>query len=263
MTITSLLQNATRDAELLLAHVLKQSREYLLSHGEKRVTITQVRRFHVLHKRLLNGEPLAYILGTAPFCHLEFKVNQNVLIPRPETELLVEKAAVFLKNQVGYTIVDVGTGSGCIVITLATLQRKHTYHAIDISTKALTVAKQNARTHGVTNIHFHKGNLLDPLKKIRGPLLILANLPYGTARDIKRMRTHEPPSAIDGGKNGLDIYKRLFVQLQSMKTPWALIAEIDPRQEKTLRTILPQYFPARTATITKDWNNRSRVLTIE
>ncbi|MBI4262564.1 methyltransferase domain-containing protein, partial [Candidatus Uhrbacteria bacterium] len=182
----------------------------------------------------------------------------------------------FLKNKKIYTVVDVGTGSGCIIITLAALEKSgeagpgsagnHRYHAIDISTKALTVAKRNAQIHGVQNIHFHKGNLLAPLvsKKKLPPLLILANLPYGQPVDFKNHALRfEPQLAINGGKDGLNLYKKLFVQLQSLKTPWTLIAEIDPRQEKILHTILPRFFPARTVTITKDWNNRARVLTVE
>ncbi|MBI4276297.1 HemK family protein methyltransferase [Candidatus Uhrbacteria bacterium] len=279
MTIASLLKGTTRDEELLLAHVLKKPREYIWSHPEKQVPPAQARTFRGLRVHVAQGMPLPYLTRSMPFAALEFTVTPDVLIPRPETELLVEHALTLLKEtRIRHSVVDIGTGSGCIIVSLAhalvrARDRRHMYHAIDIAPPALAVAKRNARRHGVASlITFEQGSLLEPIldrPHIRArPLLVLANLPYLPNTDISRKQTQthadEPRIALDGGDDGLDLLATLLTQCMALTRPWSLLAEIDPRQEQKLtHDLLPYYVPNRHTEIIKDYCGRSRLLSIE
>ncbi|HCW74922.1 MAG TPA: peptide chain release factor N(5)-glutamine methyltransferase, partial [Candidatus Marinimicrobia bacterium] len=155
------------EAEILLSEILKKPREFILAHGERALTKPQITDYKLLIKKRLKGMPIAYITGEKEFYGLKFKVNKNVLIPRPETELMVEEALKLTADGTPAAIIDVGTGSGCVIITLAKQIANCEFLATDISAKALAVAGQNAKLHGVAKkIKFLKGDLLEPIAKI-------------------------------------------------------------------------------------------------
>lgn len=213
------IDTARLDAELLLAHVLGMDRIGLYVNFDRPLETREVdayRQALILRARRM---PLAYITGTKEFMSLEFKVNRAVLVPRPETELLVETAVEKLESlresSESLRVVDVGTGSGVIAVTIAKKVPDAEVWAIDISTAALRVARENASRHSVSDrIHWLQGNLLEPLRRISGfaAELIVANPPYVPSRDIGKDSPEvrwEPRVALDGGTDGLDFYRRL------------------------------------------------------
>jgi release factor glutamine methyltransferase len=180
------------DAELLLADVLKKNREYLLTWPEVEVAESDQKKFEELLNRRSKGEPVAYLIGKKPFWDFELKVNSDVLIPRPETELLVEKAIELMEASAGgvriegpatqINLADLGTGSGAIAIALAKQNSAWQVTAVDKSSEALAVAKQNAAALSVTNINFLQGSWCQPLV-VKSYDLIAANPPYVEAGD--------------------------------------------------------------------------------
>jgi len=219
-------------AELLLRHVLGWERaEYLLRWNEPLPEALRDRWLDVLARKAA-GEPAQYIIGEQAFYGLPFAVTPAVLIPRPETELLVEVLAAEgrrLWPDGAPSLVDVGTGSGAIAVTLATLCPKWRIAASDISPAALGVARANAQRNGVAErIAFHEGDLLGPfLARAGAPAaqgggfdIVVSNPPYIPTLDIAglqpEVRLHEPMSALDGGADGLDLYRRLVGQLPQL-----------------------------------------------
>jgi release factor glutamine methyltransferase len=237
------------DLELIVADIIKKSREFVLTYPEYKITSTRNSQLTTLIERRIKREPIAYILGHKEFFGLDFKVDKNTLIPRPETELLVELAIhLVTHNPQPTTIIDVGTGSGNIIISLvknllrselrpacndvATSGRVTGYEfiGIDISKKTLNIAKKNAKTHKIDKkIKFLRGNLLEPLIKssrlmANSSLIVIANLPYLSSKiyssapiDVKK---YEPKSALLSGTDGLNHYKKLFKQLKKIVTSY-------------------------------------------
>lgn len=264
------IDTARLDAEVLLAQCLQVDRIHLLAYPEQILTPDQVDCFRALVQRRARREPLAYLLGKRWFYALEFEVTPAVLIPRPETELLVEKALDWLgKNQGGVKwVVDVGTGSGAIAISIATNTPPDVQLlASDTSPESLRVAKQNARKQGVEDrITFLQGNLLDPLAE---PVhLILSNPPY-IASDIiptlmPEVRDHEPKAALDGGLDGLQIIERLLTQAPAHLAPdAATFIEIGYDQGQSTSAIAQQLFPAAAIRIHQDLAGLDRVVEIQ
>lgn len=261
MTIREAL-NLRTDSEILLAHVLKKDKTWLFANPDCNLSRLQTTNYKLLTTRRSHGVPIPYLTGHKEFYGLDFKVNSSVLIPRPETELLVERTIEILQTtnySLPTTLIDVGTGSGCVIVTLAVILRRTRrriprflgvprndikFYATDFSPKALTVARANARRHGVVGkIRFLPGNLLDPLlhlpltistglkvtlsrtervmrgRKSRGHSLILANLPYLTPKQVKSNPdlAHEPRSALIGGRDGLKYYRELFRQIKAIR----------------------------------------------
>lgn len=210
------------DAELLLAHSLGLSRVQLYMQFDRTLQETELQDFKLLLKRRSEREPLAYILGKKEFYSLEFEVNPAVLIPRPETELLVETALKhFSSSPSPLTLLDIGTGSGCIAITLAKHLPEAQIRAIDISESALAIARRNAEKHGVEKqIEFIQADFLSPHSSLLTSQdkfdLILSNPPYIASDEISKLAPElqaEPLYALEGGKDGLDFYRVLV--------PWA------------------------------------------
>ncbi len=275
------------DAELLLAHLLEKPREWILTHPEFKLNNAQTLAFELHIVRRAQSKPVAYLIGKKEFYGLEFAVTSDTLIPRPETELLVEQVLKKLKSEQKSPknqtekemIIDVGTGSGAIIISLAK-QLKATgvdFLATDISRTALKVAQRNARAHAVENkIKFLSGNLLEPIindqKLLVGdrPLLILANLPYLSEKIYssapKSVRDYEPKTALLSGTDGLDHYRQLFTQIQSLLakhsapiTPWC---EISPEQKNLLAEEARKIFPSANIKFHKDLSQRWRLAEI-
>lgn len=229
------------DAEILLSHVLKKSREFILTYPEKKLSDKQIAKFNDFTKKRLQYEPIAYITSQREFYGLDFKVNKHTLIPRPETEILVEN--ILKMNPKNKTIFDLGTGSGNIIISLAkNLKNKNNYFGVDISLKALAVAKHNAKKNKVEKkIKFIKSDLLNYfiknnliIKKFNN-LIIIANLPYLSKKIYSsctnNVKKFEPKSALLSGIDGLDHYEKLFQQLKKISLiidNCLLILEISP-----------------------------------
>lgn len=171
-------ESALLDTELILSHVLDKSRGYLRAYSEEKISETAYSEFKTLLDRRRQGEPVAYIIGKKAFWNFELSVNESVLVPRPETEFLVELCLAKLKNDSGSKrIADLGTGSGAIAIAIALANSDWQVHATDISEDALAVARDNAQSLDVNNIVFHQGSWCDGLPAEKFDL-ILANPPY-------------------------------------------------------------------------------------
>ena len=222
------------DLELIISHVLKKSREAVLAHPEHEITKRQAAKIIKFIKRRQKHEPLAYILEHKEFYGLDFKVNQNTLVPRPETEMLVDETLSLLRSMLRNktAVIDIGSGSGNIIISIAKeLEKNYKFFGIDISPKALTVAKNNAKKHKVDKkIKFLKSDLLDcflknnPEIKKFDNLIITANLPYldiGWKNLLNSTETkglqYEPSIALYSGQDGLDAYRKLAGQTEKIK----------------------------------------------
>jgi release factor glutamine methyltransferase len=210
--------------ELLLAHVLQLPRLKLYLNFDRTLLDDELETLRALVKRRGGREPLQHIIGSTSFCGLEIAVNRHVLIPRPETELLAERAAEILKQRPAGTVLDFGTGSGCLAIALAVKCPAAEVRAVDVSEEALQVARGNAARHGVeTRIQFHLG---DGFMAVPGPLqfdLIVSNPPYIASAEIAALepevRDHDPRVALDGGADGLDFYRRLAAEAPGFLKP--------------------------------------------
>jgi release factor glutamine methyltransferase len=204
------------DASLLLMHVLGVDRAALLTHPDRELTPEQTVTFRALILQRAAGVPVPYLTGTRAFYDLDFAVTPDVLIPRPETEHLVESALQWAQGRHDVRLVDVGTGSGAIAVTLAVHLPEARVWAVDVSAAALDVARRNAIRHGAAErITFVQGDLLEPLIAADQPVdLIAANLPYIASDELKTLSVaqFEPLLALDGGADGLDYIRRLLVQ---------------------------------------------------
>ncbi len=263
-------QSAQLDAEVLLAHTLQQDRAWLFTHPHTPLTPAQSDTFQQAVARRVQREPVAYIVQQRAFFGLDFWVTPAVLIPRPETELLIETALEMARQQPGapLKLADVGTGSGCIAVTLARhLPLAHVW-ATDISAAALNVARRNAETHGVTGrISFATGNLLAALP---GPFnLIVSNPPYVAQADVispdtmPEVRHFEPHLALNGGPSGLELIERLLAQAVGRLQPdGSLLVEIGYNQGPAVRAMAQRHFPAATARIKQDLAGLDRLLVV-
>lgn len=231
------IDSAWLDAELLMAQTLNQDRAFVLSHGDKIISPAQQKRFRSLIGQRFRRYPLAYLLGHKEFYGLDFTVTPDVLVPRPESELMVELARQEIR--LDSLLIDLGTGSGCIAIALAPYFPK--IFAVDISAKALAVAKKNAKQHGVQHTTFYQSDLLEklPISKFPSHLVITANLPYVSQKLMKEPSIQkEPKLALYGGKDGLDVYRKLALQLEKIIGPRIiLLCEINPEQKEPFKKI--------------------------
>ncbi|MFA5644035.1 MAG: peptide chain release factor N(5)-glutamine methyltransferase [Patescibacteria group bacterium] len=245
------INNPQLEALAIASFVLKITPEKIIGHSEKKINPQSIKKIRKIYKKRLENWPLAYLIGKKNFYNLEFKVDKNVLIPRPESELIIDEV---LKNDFSKEktiIIDVGTGSGCLIITLADLLKKDgniCFLAIDKSRKALKIARQNAKKHNLRDkIKFIKGNLLKPIdKKIiekETNIIIIANLPYLTKKEIRNSASikKEPRKALYGGRDGLKYYEKLWKQIKKLKNKNSKIIvyqEINDWQVENLEKII-------------------------
>lgn len=244
-------ETARLDAEALLAYVLGMDRARLFARMTEAVPQPQQDTFQALVERRVRREPLAYITGVREFWSLEFQVTSEVLIPRPETELLVETVLHLLsqapgpKPQAPSRLLDLCTGSGCIAIALAKESPEAEVWAIDISAAALAVAQANARRHGVIErVHFLQGNMLSFInkEKIRFDA-IASNPPYIPALDLATLqpevRQWEPATALNGGSDGLDFYRALIEEGPTyLRSGGCLVMELGAGQSPAVLCLL-------------------------
>ena len=242
-----LADNASRDAELLLLHTLNITKASFLANPARELTPTQQQTYEAAITRRLRHEPIQYITGIQEFYGLPFRVTPAVLIPRPETELLVEAVLSRLPHNHPLSIADIGTGSGAIAIALAAHLPHTTITALDISPEALAVAQSNAAANNVTpRIRFFLSDLLaalPPLQQHAHFDVIVSNPPYvplAEAADLHpQVREHEPALALFAGSDGLDIYRRLIPQAQQALKPGGLLAlEIGHGQQEIIAGLL-------------------------
>ncbi|HTV09893.1 MAG TPA: peptide chain release factor N(5)-glutamine methyltransferase [Candidatus Aquilonibacter sp.] len=244
---------ARRDAETLLAHALHRDRAWLLAHAEDELAPQDLESFRALTARRANHEPLQYITGTQEFFGLALRVTPDVLIPRPETEHLVEAALDWAHKQADANpnaklqIADVGTGSGAIAIALGSVLEHASITAIDISPAALAIARENDETHRLSKrLRFVEGDLLTPVASERPFDIVISNPPYVALSEaptlIPEVRDHEPSLALYAGPDGLEIYRRLIPQAYDLLRSGGLLAlEIGFGQRESLSDLLSHW----------------------
>lgn len=206
---------ARRHAGSLLAHVLGRDRSFLIAHADEAVTEEEFRSFQFLIERRAGGEPMQYITGHQEFFKLDFEVGPAVLIPRPETELIVEAALEILRDEPEPRIVDVGTGSGCLVISLLHQLSAARGLATDVSVPALQVAQRNAQRHGVNDrLALVGSDCFSGLRADGSVDLMVSNPPYVSDEEmngLQREVRYEPAAALAGGPDGLSVIQRLLL----------------------------------------------------
>jgi release factor glutamine methyltransferase len=254
------------EASLLAGHVLGKPRTWVLAHPETPLRAEVSAQLERLLERLRSGTPLPYLTGCQEFYGLDFHVTPDVLIPRPETELLVEQALEWLKaHPAKRSGVDVGCGSGCIAVSLAHTVPELCLCAVDISWHALQVARANGSRLAPRNpIHWLRSDLLSAC---RGPFdLVCANLPYipsSTVDEIEVAR-HEPRLALDGGTDGLDLIARLLGDALRWLAPGGLmLLEIEARQGQSALDLARRLLPAAKVSLWQDLAGLDRILRIE
>ena len=254
------------DAEVLLRTVLCRSRSALVAHPDAPLAPQQWQRLAGLLERRAAGEPVAYLTGTKEFMGLEFGVGPAVLIPRPDTECLVERALALLPDDGRRRIVaDVGTGSGAIGISLAVRRPTLRVYALDNDPRVTSLAAANARRQGVAErVTVRCGDLLAPLPEAAA--VIVANLPYIRSGALPilavSVRDYEPRTALDGGPDGLAVYRRLLAQLAAkpelLRHPGHVLCECDPSQVDTLSALVRAALPGAVIEVVCDLAGRPR-----
>lgn len=255
------------DLDSLLALSLKRSNEYLYRHPDKILQAKQSQAFRTLLNKFLAGYSVAHLAGFKYFFALKFLVNRHTLIPRPESELLVDKALEFLqKNKLPQAkIIDIGTGSGCLLLSVAkNYLLPATYQGVDTSSPALRLARTNARKLKLKNkVKFVKSNLFNNVTGQKFNL-ILANLPYLTKAQLKESSIKkEPYTALYGGKDGLADYRRLLKNIDKfLEKKYLVLLEIDPQQNIEIQNIIKKYLPNSQVNIYPDLAGHDRVVAI-
>jgi release factor glutamine methyltransferase len=254
------------DSQVLLAQVLERPRAWVMAHPQAELNEVQSERLQSMLQRLEAGEPLPYVIGHWEFYGLDFQLNSAVLIPRPETELLVDQARAWLQaNPMRNRAADVGTGSGCIAVSLAVHHPVLRVTATDVSATALRIARENATRHGVAKrIDFVQADLLAALRQ---PFdLICANLPYIPSAELKKLGIfeREPSLALDGGSDGLALIRRLLAQAEPRLAPGGLLlVEIEASQGGQVLSLAGKSFPAARSVVLADLAGRQRLLRVE
>lgn len=253
-------------ALILLAHVLQKTKTWVLAHPETHLNPDQKTQLEALVQRLQAGEPLPYLTGKQAFFGLDFAVSPAVLIPRPETELLVEEALDWLDGHPGAThALDVGTGSGCIAVSLATRKPWLSINATDLSAEALKLAEQNAETNHVRDqIMFEQADLMPSVDQSFD--LVCANLPYIPTNKLEEVNTlgFEPTLALDGGVDGLRLIRRLLELLPSrINAPALILLETEATLGAETLALANQAFPRADVRLLPDLAGRDRLVRIE
>ena len=261
---TNSIEDASLEGEILLRQALGIDRVRLYANLNSELSAEQENEFWHLVQRRLSGEPTAYIAGHREFYGLDFFVDRRVLIPRPETELLVEKAIRLAQTHNIATVADIGTGCGAIAISLAVNLPRIKIYASDVSAGALEVARLNCEKHGVAGrIRLLRGDILAPLAE---PVdLILANLPYVTEQEVETsaLADFEPRLALDGGSDGLDGIRRLCEQAADRLNPQGgMLLEIGWGQGRAVTSLIRRHFPSALLEVIPDLQGMERVISL-
>lgn len=254
------------ESEALLSSLLGLGRAQLYLRRREKLGAQRGQRLAAVLRRRIDGEPLEYILGEADFLGSAFAVTPAVLIPRPETELLVESAAQIARRSYGgqrLRILEIGTGSGCIAVMLAKLLPGAAVTALDICAEALAIARRNARAHGVS-VQFLQSDLCARLNAAAGTFdIVVSNPPYIRSSDLaglQREVRREPLRALDGGADGLSVYRRLIPQAaELLSNGGSLLLEIGADQAPAVRRLMREPGVLRHCRIQKDLAGRPRI----
>jgi len=258
-------------AEVLLAHTLGLTRAQLLARPEQSLSPEQQARYAALVSRAAAGEPLAYLTGVREFHGLDFAVDARVLVPRPETELLADLALRFLTTDNSANketrVLDVGTGSGCLAVTIAVKHPAASVTATDVSEEALAVARANAERHGVAQrISFFRSDLLSSFFLLPSSFdLLCANLPYIASEELRDLAVarHEPRLALDGGPDGLLWIRRLLVDApRALRPGGRLLLEIGATQGAAVTALAQAAFPHGHVTVHRDLAGLDRIVSV-
>ncbi|WP_054870779.1 peptide chain release factor N(5)-glutamine methyltransferase [Caloranaerobacter sp. TR13] len=262
------------DAQLILCCALGVDKLYIYTHRDEKVSREVVDKFFKFINIRKEGYPIQYIIGTQEFMGLNFNVAEGVLVPRPDTEILVEKVieivnSSFLKDKKRVNIVDIGTGSGAITLSLAYYLKNAFVYSIDISKKALEIASQNCKKFELEDrVLFLEGNLFKPLSKLNVENdidIIVSNPPYIPTDEIEKLQIevskYEPRIALDGGKDGLDYYREIVKNLSKYLTNKGVIAfEIGYNQGQDVKKLLKDSRLFKKVEIIKDLAGHDRVV---
>ena len=249
------------DSEILLAKILKKRREELLINLSQKVSLGTIKNFKKLITRRSFKEPIAYILKEKEFWSKNFLVDKNTLIPRPETELMVEKVVNIFKKKTGVRILDIGTGTGCILLSILGELKNSTGIGVDISKKAIKIAITNSIKHKLSHkVKFYCKSLSEIYDSKFD--IVVSNPPYIKKKDIKNLdddiKKFEPKIALDGGNDGLDVIKKVIYKSRCiLKLNGMLALEIGNGQHKKVSKILSNY-NFKTRFLVKDYKNNIR-----
>jgi release factor glutamine methyltransferase len=256
------------EADQLLQISCNKDKTFILTHPEYKLSVKEFILFIYFFYRFKNGEPLAYLTGHKEFYGLDFIINKYTLIPRPDTEIMVEESIKILAGNKDFQLIDIGTGSGCVVISILknlAEQPKKTL-AIDISSEALKIAALNSLRHGI-KIDFIKSDLLSAAKNniFGDKILITANLPYLTQEQFKKEPSiqREPKSALIADEGGLAYYRKLLEQIKELNKSVVALFEIDPDQTLRLIELVSSILPGAKTEIKTDLAGRDRLVKIE
>lgn len=273
LLITKKITSAYLDAEVLLAFVLKTSREKVLAHPERKLSLAQIKKFQSLIARRAKYEPIAHLISYKFFYGLPIKGLPQVLIPRPETEQLVELVAEYANKTVTkgskMPILDVGTGSGCICLALKKILPQAQIWGLELSTEALKLARQNAKNLGLS-VDFIKSDLLAGFKGNLQDVVIVANLPYLDRQElrdfsveVRRGLSYEPAEALFAGRHGLSAYRKLFKQInQREDKPRAIFIEIGSAFWRDFLKLAKDNFPQAEVSSLRDLCGKQRFIKI-
>ncbi len=264
------LEQPRATAEMLLAHTLGVGRVDLYIQYNRDVAPEELTQFKGFIQRRIQREPVAYIVGKREFWSMDLKVTPDVLIPRPETETLVEAALTMIPAKPGpapSTVLDLGTGSGAVVLAVASERREHRFYAVDLSERALAVARDNARTHGLDKaITFLHGNWFDPVRdQGRCFDVIVSNPPYIASREFEilppEITQYEPQEALEGGSDGLEAIKLIISRASEHVIPggW-LLFEIGHDQWVVVEKLLAEAEAYSDLAVIKDYSGHNRVV---
>lgn len=268
--LTSISDTPDLDSSVLVAQIINKPRSWVIAHPELELTTEQKRQLEDSLSRLKRGEPFPYLLGHWEFFGLDFNITRDVLIPRPETELLVEKAIAWLKNNPEKrNVADVGTGSGAIAVSIAVSAPDSNIIATDISSKGLQIAVQNAIKHKVNSkIEFMECDLL-PQASSKPHLsidLLCANLPYIPTKKLHELSVYkrEPTLALDGGQDGFQLIRKLMNKAIPHLAPRALmLLEIESTLGKQALHLAHEIYPNANTQLLQDLAGRDRLMQIE
>lgn len=255
------------DAEVLLSHLLKKQRIYLYVHFDEPLQAEELATYREMIKKRVAHVPVAYILGEKEFMGLTFQVTADTLVPRPDTEILVQAAVDALKGMPpeAHRFADIGTGSGAICLSVLHFTENTEADTVDISPGARAVAEQNAAALGLTErITFHTGDLLEPIKD-KTYTAILSNPPYIPQADIETLapevRCKEPMTALCGGADGLDFYRRLCAEAPAMLLAGGFMAfEVGIHQAEAVANLALEHPLIERTEIIKDYAGIDRVV---